>query len=152
MFNFGLLGNGNSGDSIRVCWNPLVNTFGDNYGGTTTPTHTPDGILIYNEDFNKTTGLFTASFGDSGADKLVDIDMLIFNFNGEAVTLDWNITELDYRGTNGPLAIQLALEENNDVCFSVFAFHGSSLPIPKIWLDENINEWVDENTNHWIKI
>ena len=110
------------GIADNFCWTPLELISGTTYGGTTSPTHTADGTLIYSAQFDTSTGIFIFRMGDSGDEKLFNSSLLILQYKGKnEVELYWDDVNLYYTGTNVELANELALEVGNDVCGIFFA-------------------------------
>ncbi len=143
------LGFGNiSSMKDNMCWTTLINTTGDSYSGVTEPTHTPDSILIDNIQFNTATGLFQATFGGSGADKIVDCNLVVLRYGGDSVDLQWNATELAYIGTNHTLAVEMAKGVGSKLCAHIDIVVVSQAILID-WEDENGELWLDENTNGW---
>ncbi len=147
--NLGVLNHYSIGLQDNLCWTTLVNTAGDSYSGVTEPTHTPDGVLIDNIQFNTVTSLFHATFGGSGADKIVDCNVVVLRYGGDSVDLQWNATELAYTGTNHALAIEMAKGVGSKLCTHIDIIVLSPVPILIDWVDENDEAWLDENTHGW---
>ncbi len=146
--NLGLLNHYSIGMQDNLCWSILTNISGDTYGGVTDPTHTPEGILIDNIEFNTSTGLFQSTFGGSGADKIVDCNLIVLRYGGDSVDLQWDAGELAYRGINQTLAIEMAKGVGSKLCTHIDIIVVSQVTFID-WKDENDEAWLDENTHGW---
>ena len=119
-----------SGVANNICWIPLTLISGTTYSGTVSPTHTSDGTLIYNIQFDTSTGLFLAQFGDLGQTQLEAVNeqletntvsLITFTYNGKyEMAMQWDDVNLDYRGTDIALASELALAVDTTVCFGAY--------------------------------
>ena len=102
--------------SANICWDTLF-AVGTVYSSDVTPTHTSDGTLIYNVQFDTSTGLFIAQFGALGDEELKNTSTIIFEYNGTKLDLQWDSVNLYYTGTDSTLAAEIALEDGSQVCF-----------------------------------
>ena len=125
------LGLGTAGRALNnnICWDTLF-AVGTVYSGDTVPTHTSDGTLIYNIQFDTSTGLFLAQFGDLGQTQLEAVNeqletntvsLITFTYDGKyEMEMYWDDVNLDYRGTDIALASELALGVGTRVCFGAY--------------------------------
>ena len=123
-FNFGLLGGSGGGLSSNMCWDVLTLIAGTTYGhdlgsavDTITPSTTSDGTTIYSFTFDTATGVFVASFGNSGNEQLDNNSVIVFEYGGEKVALEWDDTESYYTGTDSAMATSLATQVGTLTCF-----------------------------------
>jgi len=112
----------NGWEATNFCWTPLEVISGTTYGGTTSPTHTADGTLIYSAQFDTSTGIFIFRLGDAGDEKLFNSSLLVLQYQGvNEVEMYWDDVNLYYSGTSVELADALALEVGNEVCVTFYA-------------------------------
>ena len=135
------------GVASNMCWDTLL-VVGTVYSGDTTPTHTSDGTLIYNIQFDTSTGLFIAQFGTLGDELLRNTLLFTFEYNGNSVELWWDEVNNYYAGTSIDLANILALEEGTQVCWT---YTVSATKLMIYWTD-GTSDWVDDNVTavEWI--
>ena len=119
-FTFGYsygYGSGASTSLTNICWDTLLSV-GTVYSSDVTPTTTSDGTEIYNIQFDTSTCVFMAQFGTLGDEQLENTAVIIFEYNGTKLDLQWDSTNKYYTGTDSILATEIALEvDNNNVCF-----------------------------------
>ena len=111
-------GFGSSGGVLtNICWDTLTAT-DTVYSSTVSPTETSDGTLIYNIQFDTSDGEFIMQFGVAGDEDLENTAVIIFEYNGTKLDLQWDSVNEYYTGTDSTLATEIALEvDNNNVCF-----------------------------------
>ena len=101
----------------NMCWNNLTST-GTVFSSPVIPTHTADGTLVYNMQFDISDGVFISQFGELGNEQLDNISIIMFSYTEtKYVALQWDDVNLYYTGTNLTLANEIALRENTRVCF-----------------------------------
>ena len=128
MLNFGFK-RSIDGIANNTCWTSLF-AVGTVYSSDTVPTHTSDGTLIYNMQFDTSSGLFIFKFGDLGQTQLEAVNeqletntvsLITFTYDGKyEMEMYWDDVNLDYRGTDIALANELALGVDGTVCFGAY--------------------------------
>ena len=124
----------------NICWDTLL-AAGTVYSSDVTPTHTSDGTLIYNIQFDTSTGLFIAQFGVLGDEIIKGSKDITLTFGDDSIVLYFDLVERDYRYVNQVLADSIALEVGSKVCFGFVVGTDSR----NILTDVNGNPLVDEN-------
>lgn len=104
----------------NICWDPLTSS-GSIYSGPIYPTHTADGTLIYDIQFDTSTGVFIAQFGIAGDEQLDNVSIITLTYQKSYVLeMQWDEAGKFYTGTDLALAAELALEDGNRTCFGMY--------------------------------